>query len=395
MYEPVDAPAVAALQRPAHVRAAAARRDRPRASTSRSSACPGTRARRSAPARASGRRRVRSASALLRPYNPAQDVHGLRRALVRRLRRRAHRARLHRGHARAHRRPTPRCIHRGGRDPARHRRRPLGDARRAARRGGRARPARARAPRRPPRRLGLATSAARYNHGTVFKRACEEGLLDPARCVQAGMRGSLYGPDDYAGLARARHDDPALARAARARAGGLRRARARARRRRARRSSPSTSTSSTRRSARARARPRSGGPSSAEALDYVRALRGLDFRAFDVVEVAPAYDGPGQVTALLAANVIYEMLSLVAPARWTQPRVAVRAASALTRPVKARGRNVDPPVVRRLLSTRGRRVPRATLLGVRCSGRSRYWVPLAVVGRHDRACPRDRRSACS
>ena len=25
-----------------------------------------------------------------------------------------------------------------------------------------------------------------YNHGTVFKRACEEGLLDPARCVQAG-----------------------------------------------------------------------------------------------------------------------------------------------------------------------------------------------------------------
>ena len=36
-----------------------------------------------------------------------------------------------------------------------------------------------------------------YNHGTVFKRACEEGLLDPARCVQAGMRGSLYGPEDY------------------------------------------------------------------------------------------------------------------------------------------------------------------------------------------------------
>ena len=36
-----------------------------------------------------------------------------------------------------------------------------------------------------------------YNHGTVFKRACEEGLLDPPRCVQAGMRGSLYGPGDY------------------------------------------------------------------------------------------------------------------------------------------------------------------------------------------------------
>ena len=36
---------------------------------------------------------------------------------------------------------------------------------------------------------------------------------------------------------------------------------------------------------------------------------------FDVVEVAPQYDGPGQVTALLAANVAYEMLSLVALSR--------------------------------------------------------------------------------
>ena len=44
----------------------------------------------------------------------------------------------------------------------------------------------------------------------------------------------------------------------------------------------------------------------------MRALRGIDFRAFDVVEVAPAYDGPGQVTSLVAANVMFEMLSLVA-----------------------------------------------------------------------------------
>jgi agmatinase len=61
--------------------------------------------------------------------------------------------------------------------------------------------------------------------------------------------------------------------------------------------------------------PEVGGPSSAEALSYVRALRGLDFRALDVVEVAPQYDGPGQVTALLAANVAYEMLSLIALGR--------------------------------------------------------------------------------
>src|SRR6266536_2200731 len=35
-----------------------------------------------------------------------------------------------------------------------------------------------------------------YFHGTTFKRAVEEGLLDAASSVQAGMRGSLYGAED-------------------------------------------------------------------------------------------------------------------------------------------------------------------------------------------------------
>ena len=47
----------------------------------------------------------------------------------------------------------------------------------------------------------------------------------------------------------------------------------------------------------------------------MRALHGLDFRALDVVEVAPQYDAAGQVTALMAANVAYEMLSLIAASR--------------------------------------------------------------------------------
>src|SRR5438094_4993083 len=38
----------------------------------------------------------------------------------------------------------------------------------------------------------------RYFHGTTFKRAIEEGLIDPAASVQAGMRGSLYGKSDLA-----------------------------------------------------------------------------------------------------------------------------------------------------------------------------------------------------
>jgi agmatinase len=52
-----------------------------------------------------------------------------------------------------------------------------------------------------------------------------------------------------------------------------------------------------------------------EALVLLRSLAGIEFRGYDVVEVAPAYDGPGQVTAMLAANVAYEMLALTAIAR--------------------------------------------------------------------------------
>jgi agmatinase len=38
----------------------------------------------------------------------------------------------------------------------------------------------------------------------------------------------------------------------------------------------------------------------------------MAFAGFDVVEVSPPYDNPGQTTALLAAAVAYEMLALVA-----------------------------------------------------------------------------------
>src|SRR4029078_1661938 len=36
-----------------------------------------------------------------------------------------------------------------------------------------------------------------YTHGTPFRRAVEEGVLDPKRVVQIGMRGSIYDPSDY------------------------------------------------------------------------------------------------------------------------------------------------------------------------------------------------------
>ena len=56
--------------------------------------------------------------------------------------------------------------------------------------------------------------------------------------------------------------------------------------------------------------PEVGGFSTAEALAFLRALRGIELAGCDVVEVSPPYDGPGAVTALAAANVLYELLSL-------------------------------------------------------------------------------------
>jgi agmatinase len=154
----------------------------------------------------------------------------------------------------------------------------------------------------------------RYFHGTPFKRAYEEGLIDPARSLLAGMRGSLYAasdldeprswgfeivpceelrgwtPAEYAERVRARLGDgpaylsfdidcidPAFA--------------------------PATGT------------PEVCGLLPHEAIGFLRALRGVAFTGFDIVEVAPAYDTASQTTALLAANVGYELLALAALSR--------------------------------------------------------------------------------
>jgi agmatinase len=154
----------------------------------------------------------------------------------------------------------------------------------------------------------------KYFHGTPFRRAVEEGVIAPERSLFAGMRGPLYaesdlqdardmgfeliggdelrsiGPGDYSQRVRDRLGDgpaylsfdidvidPAFA--------------------------PGTGT------------PEVAGLLPHEALVLLRSLAGLAFRGYEVVEVAPAYDGPGQVTAMLAANVAYEMLALTAVAR--------------------------------------------------------------------------------
>ena len=61
--------------------------------------------------------------------------------------------------------------------------------------------------------------------------------------------------------------------------------------------------------------PEVGGLTSFEALSLVRALAGCALVGADVVEVAPPYDGPGQITALLAANLMFELVSVMALGR--------------------------------------------------------------------------------
>ena len=147
-------------------------------------------------------------------------------------------------------------------------------------------------------------------HGTPFRRAIEENLIDPSVSAQIGLRGPLYDKKDYtmsndAGLlsitgpelhsigilkalslvknrigdkpAYLTFDidfiDPAYA--------------------------PGTGT------------PEAGGFTGYDAISFVRGLKNINFIGFDMVEVMPPYD-PAHITSLLAANIIYEFISLVA-----------------------------------------------------------------------------------
>lgn len=149
-----------------------------------------------------------------------------------------------------------------------------------------------------------------YTHGTPFRRAVEEGLLDPRRVVQIGLRGTMYDTEDrdFAAangirlilieefhergvadvMAEAReiagegptyvsYDidfvDPTFA--------------------------PGTGT------------PEVGGPDSFQALQVVRELQGLDIVGADLVEVSPPFDQSGG-TAFLGVSIMFELLCVMA-----------------------------------------------------------------------------------
>ena len=149
---------------------------------------------------------------------------------------------------------------------------------------------------------------APYTHGTPFRRASEEGLLDLERCLHVGIRGPLYGAEDLEadgvlGFQIIRSDDfqfqplPALVQRIRRRLGDspvylsididvLDPAAA-----------PGTGT------------PETGGLTNRELLNAVRGLAGLSIVGAEIVEVAPAYDH-AEITGLAAAQLGYEILSL-------------------------------------------------------------------------------------
>ena len=150
---------------------------------------------------------------------------------------------------------------------------------------------------------------SRFHHGAPFRRAVEEGLIDPRRVIQIGIRGTTNDPDMWrfshtSGMRVLGMDEFtdrgwafAAAEAHRIAGGGptyltfdidsLDPAEA-----------PGTGT------------PEAGGITTREALRLLRALRGIDFIGGDLVEVAPPFD-PGTITAFNGASVLFEILCLV------------------------------------------------------------------------------------
>jgi guanidinopropionase len=151
---------------------------------------------------------------------------------------------------------------------------------------------------------------SRLTHGTPFRRAIEEGILDPRRVVQIGIRGSVYDAREHDWARNqgiriitmeefVRRGTAEVMAEARSIAGGgatyvsfdidsLDPAYA-----------PGTGT------------PEIGGFTSREALEMLRLIQGVRIVGADIVEVSPPFD-VGGITAIAAATVMFELLCLIA-----------------------------------------------------------------------------------
>lgn len=146
-----------------------------------------------------------------------------------------------------------------------------------------------------------------YSHGTPVKYAIEEGLIEHGCALQIGLRGQVYSKGDFDFARKHRIE---VITSEQLHRGDLSFFKARLRRLRNKRVyitfdidvidpafAPGTGT------------PQIGGLSSAQILELIRALKGLKLVGCDLVEVSPPYDR-GEITSLLAANLLFELLCL-------------------------------------------------------------------------------------
>ncbi|MCC3302073.1 agmatinase [Arthrobacter sp. zg-Y895] len=150
---------------------------------------------------------------------------------------------------------------------------------------------------------------AEYTHGTPFRRAVEEGILDTEAISHVGTRGPLYGKKD---LEDDRRFGFGILTSSDVYRQGVDEVVAKLRDRIGSRPlyvsvdidvldpahAPGTGT------------PEAGGITSRELLEILRGLRGLNLVGADVVEVAPAYDH-ADITAVAASHVAYDLITLM------------------------------------------------------------------------------------
>jgi agmatinase len=146
-----------------------------------------------------------------------------------------------------------------------------------------------------------------HSHGTPVKYAVEEGLIERGYALQVGLRGQVYSDGDFD---FARKHNIQIITSEEFHRQGTELVKRRLRNLRHRplyvtldidvvdpAFAPGTGT------------PQVGGLSSAQILDLVRTLKGLNLVGCDLVEVSPPYDN-GEITSLLAANLLFELLCL-------------------------------------------------------------------------------------
>ena len=144
-----------------------------------------------------------------------------------------------------------------------------------------------------------------YGHGTPFRRAMEEGLLDPARTIQIGLRGSMEGPEE---LDNARAEGIEIITLDEVMDNGLKWVASRFERLRGAPIYVSLDMDVLDPAFAPATGPNPGGLAARELIYLVRRLANQTVVGADVVEIDAPYDSPAGATCVLAAQLMYEVM---------------------------------------------------------------------------------------